>query len=150
MNNIFQNETDLVQFGYKKFLTNKNDFDEYVVVVASSIKQNVFMQANLENSENFFILNSVQKKLLSMRLCKFENYIMNDNFNLLLKNQFFQPQEVLDGKNICELCLDQPVSIDYALRQKSEDIGSLEGSLVDDIVIGDENLMSYYLQAGLA
>jgi len=64
------------------------------------------MQANLENSENFFILNKVQKKLLSMKLCKYENYILNDNFNLLLKNQFFQPQEVLDGKNICELCLD--------------------------------------------
>jgi len=76
------------------------------------------MQATLENSECYFILNKLLKKLFSMKLCKFENYILNDNFDLLLKDQFFQPQEVLDGKNICELCLDQPINIDYALRQK--------------------------------
>lgn len=105
-----------MQFGYKKFLTNQKDYDEYMVVVAAQFRQEVFMQAALENSECFFILNKVQKKLMSMRLCKYENYILNDNFNLLLRDEFFQPQEVLSGMNLCELCLDRPDSIDYGLR----------------------------------
>lgn len=74
------------------------------------------MRAALENSECYYILSKIQKKLMSMTLCKYENYILNDNFNLLLKDQFFNPQEVLSGKSISELCLDKPEFIDYALR----------------------------------
>lgn len=119
-------------------------------MVAAQFRQDVFMRAFIENSECFYILNKLQKKLLSMRLCKYENFILNDNFNLLLKDEFFQPQEVLSGKNICELCLDQPSSIDYGLRQSIEDIKDLEGSLIDDLVAGDKRLLRYYLDAGLA
>ena len=47
------------------------------------------MKSNFENSESYYVLNKLQKKLLSMRLCKIENSILNENFDLLLKDQFF-------------------------------------------------------------
>ena len=47
------------------------------------------MTCNFENSEAFWVLNKIQKKLLSMQLAKFEYFVLNDDFDMLMRNEFF-------------------------------------------------------------
>lgn len=49
------------------------------------------MKGNLETSEAYYILSKIQKKVMSMQLAKFENYVLTDNFDRLMKEEFFQP-----------------------------------------------------------
>jgi len=73
------------------------------------------MHGNLENNEAYYLLNKVQKKLLSMQLAKFEYFVLNDDFDQLMREEFFQQQEVLEGKTLCELCLNFPKEVGLGL-----------------------------------
>ena len=82
--------------------------DEYILVVSSQFKQRVFMKSNFENSESYYINQKVISKLLSMQLAKFENFVLNDDFDVLMREEYYQSQELLDGKSINDLCLNHP------------------------------------------
>lgn len=116
INNMYQNNSEMLQYGYQKFLTNEDSHDEYILVISCQFRQKVYMNCNLENSEAFYIINKIQKKILSMQLAKFEYFVLNDDFDALMREEFFQAQEVLEGKTICELCLNFPREINYGLK----------------------------------
>jgi len=80
-NNVFNHNSEMLQFGHLKFLTSEDNHEEYVLVVSAQLRQRVYMQGNLENNESYYILNKVQKKLLSMQLAKFESFVLNDDFD---------------------------------------------------------------------
>lgn len=80
----------MLQYGYQKFLTNEDSHDEYILVVSCQFRQRVYMNCNLENSECYYILNKIQKKILSMQLAKFEYFVLNDDFDALMREEFFQ------------------------------------------------------------
>lgn len=71
-NRIFQSETEMLQFGNQKFLTDKNSHDEYLILVSAQLKQKVYMKGNLDTGESYYILSKIQKKVMSMQLAKFE------------------------------------------------------------------------------
>lgn len=95
INNIYHQNSELLQFGHQKFLTNEDNHDEYILVVSVQFKQKVYMRGNFENNEAYYILNKIQKKLLSQQLAKFEYFVLNDDFDALMREEFYQPQEVL-------------------------------------------------------
>lgn len=45
-------------------------------------------------------------------------YLLFNDFEKIKDNDFFQSQEILFGQSICDLCLNDPVSIKKALRIK--------------------------------
>ena len=55
-----------MQFGQQKFLTDKESHDEYILLVSAQLRQKVYMKGNLEPSEAYFLLNKIQKKIMSM------------------------------------------------------------------------------------
>ena len=65
-NKIYHHETELMQFGQQKFLTDKESHDEYILLVSAQLRQKVYMKGNLEPSEAYFLLNKIQKKIMSM------------------------------------------------------------------------------------
>jgi len=48
------------------------------------------MKGNLETSESYFILNKIQKKIMSMQLAKFEYFVLTDDFDKLMRDEFYQ------------------------------------------------------------
>jgi hypothetical protein len=51
------------------------------------------MKLNFENSESYYINQKVISKLLSMQLAKFENFVLNDDFDVLMREEYYQSQE---------------------------------------------------------
>ena len=49
------------------------------------------MRGNFENNEAYYILNKIQKKLLSQQLAMFEYCVLNDDFDQLMREEFYQP-----------------------------------------------------------
>lgn len=139
----------MIQFGHQKFLTNEDNHEEYILVVSCQFRKHVYMNGNFQNNESYFILNKIQKKLLSQQLAKFEYFVLNDDFDRLMREEFYQPQEVLQGKTICDICLNFPKEIGNGLRQKQEVYKSIEGSLAHEISQADEDLLNFYLEIGL-
>lgn len=78
------------------------------------------MEYFFDNSESYWIHHKVIKKLLSMQLAKFEYFVLNDDFEALMREEFYQAQEVLQGKSINDLCLGFPREIAIGLKQPYE------------------------------
>jgi hypothetical protein len=91
INNIYHQNSEMLQFGHQKFLTNEDNHDEYILVVSVQFKQKVYMRGNFENNEAYYILNKIQKKMLSQQLAKFEYFVLNDDFDQLMREEFYQP-----------------------------------------------------------
>ena len=50
-------------------------------MASCQFRQNVYMKGNFENNEAYYIMNKIQKKLLSQQLAKFEYFVLNDDFD---------------------------------------------------------------------
>lgn len=61
------------------------------MVVGSQIRQRVWMENLLDDSETYWVLQKTNKKLLSMHLGRFEQAIMNDDFESLEREVYFNP-----------------------------------------------------------
>lgn len=90
LNNIYHQESDLIQFGHQKFLTDRDSHEEYILLISCQFKQDVYMKSNFENSEAYYTLSKVQRKLMSMQLAKFEYFVLNDDFDALMREEFYQ------------------------------------------------------------
>jgi hypothetical protein len=66
-------------------MINANNHEEYILVTSSQFKQKVYMKNNFENSESNFVHRKTITKLLSMQLAKFEYFVLNDDFEALLR-----------------------------------------------------------------
>lgn len=102
-----------------------------------------------ENSESYYVHHKVIKKLLSMKLAKFEYYVLNDDFEALMREEFYQAQEVLQGKSINDLCLGFPREVAQGLKQNPEQYKKIIGSLVEEVSNGEQGLIENYLKIDL-
>ena len=134
----------MLQFGHQKFLTSEANHEEYILTISAQLKQRVYMHGNLENNESYYLLNKIQKKLLSMQLAKFEYFVLNDDFDQLMREEFFQAQEVLEGKTICDLCLNFPREIGLGLLQEDSVYSRIDGSLIDEVALGELDEIDFY------
>ena len=89
-NKIYHHETEMLQFGQLKFLTDNKSHDEYLVLVTAQLKQKVYMKGNLETGEAYYILSKIQKKVMSMQLAKYEYHVLTDDFDQLMAEEFYQ------------------------------------------------------------
>lgn len=84
-----------------------------------------------------------------MQLAKFEYFVLNDDFEALMREEFYQAQEVLQGKSINDLCLGFPREIAIGLKQPQPQYSSIKGSLIEEISNGEDVMMDCYEQMEL-
>jgi hypothetical protein len=144
INTLFQHTSETIQYGHQKFLTSEDSHDDYILVISSQLRQRVYMDFFFDNSESYFIHSKVIKKLLSMQLAKFEYFVLNDDFEALMREEFYQAQEVLQGKSINDLCLGFPREIAIGLKQPYKQYSNIRGSLIEELSNGEENVMNGY------
>jgi len=149
LNTIYQQQTDTIQYGHQRFLLAEDSHEDYILLISSQLKQRVYMNTLFDNSESFWIHNKVCKKLLSMQLAKFEYFVLNDDFELLMRQEFYQGQEVLEGKSINDLCLTFPREVAQGLKQSVEQFSNIRGSLVEEVCNADLQVQQYYEQLDL-
>lgn len=70
--------------------------------------------------------------------------MLTDDFDKLMRDEFYQAQEVLQGKTICDICLNFPKEIASGLRLDSNEYKQIEGSMIDEICLGDETQIEFY------
>jgi len=112
--------------------------------VSAQLKQKVFMKGNLEACEAYYVLSKIQKKILSMQLAKFEYFVLNDDFDQLMREEFYQAQEVLQGKTICDICLNFPKEIAAGLRLDESKYKRIDGSLIDELCLGAQEKIAFF------
>ena len=144
INTLFQHTSETIQYGHQKFLTSQDTHDEYILVISSQLVQKVQMDHYFDNGEAYFILSKVIRKLLSMQLAKFEYFVLNDDFEALMRDEFYQTQEVLQGKSINDLCLTFPREVANGLKQDHEQYSSIKGSLIEEVSNAEELTMNSY------
>lgn len=108
------------------------------------------MKLNFENSESYYINQKVISKLLSMQLAKFENFVLNDDFDVLMREEYYQSQELLEGKSINDLCLNHPRHVAQGTEQDTAQISSIAGSLAEELCEADERKIDNLKRFGLA
>ena len=72
-----------------------------------------------------------------MRMCTLDFLVLN-TFDDIKNNYFFQSQEILLGKTICDICLNDTPAVHNALRDRKEDNYSCDGSIMDSLVKDDQ------------
>jgi len=149
LNNIYHQQSELIQFGHQKFLINKDSHEEYILIVSCQFKQKVYLKSNFENSEAYWVLSKAQRKLMSMQLAKFEYFVLNDDFDELMREEFYQGQEVLEGKTINDLCLNFPKEVQHGIMKDPTNIGNIRGSLAEELCEQNNELLENLLVLNL-
>ena len=83
---------------------NKDDHEEFLIVISVKINEDAIQMNLLDQQESFKILRTMQEILLAMRKPDLE-YVLLNSFDSLLQLDFFTPQEILFGKSLCDICL---------------------------------------------
>lgn len=47
------------------------------------------MEGNFEPSEAYYVLSKIQRKIMSMQLAKFEYFVLTDDFDQLMRDEFY-------------------------------------------------------------
>ena len=90
VNNLFSYESNIIKIGSKRFELNKDDYEDFLIVVAARINEEVVQKNILDQQESFKILRTMQEILLSMRKPDLE-YVLLNSFESLSKKDFFTP-----------------------------------------------------------
>lgn len=115
MNNIYTYESNIVKIGSKRFEVNRDDYEDYIIVVAAKINDEVVDLNLLDQQETFKILRTMIEIMMYMRKPDLE-YVLLNPFDTLLQKDFFTPQEILYGKSLCDICLSDPSRIKDGLE----------------------------------
>ena len=74
-----------------------------------------------------------------MQPVKFRYVILNSSFEKQKQLGFFTCRESLDGKNMSDICLNDPVAILEALKSSKDQVIDEEEGLIDDILQGQNH-----------
>ena len=66
-----------------------------------------------------------------------------------MKDEFYQAQEVLQGKTICDICLNYPKDIAKALKFDDQNLTRIDGSLIDELCLGNQDKIRFFKDIGL-
>jgi len=80
-----------------------------------------------------------------MALAKFEYYVMNDDFDQMQNGQFYNAQEILDGKSMNDICVNYPSEIAQGLEQEEYTYKHMKGSLIEELCDGNQELIETYI-----
>ena len=83
------------------------------------------------------MLRRATDKLMSMRIPTL-SYIMLKNFDDIKNEDFFQSQELLKGKSICEICINDPYSVTMAVENWEKFSKEQSGSIIHSISSSDK------------
>jgi len=127
-------------------MLDERDVSNYLIVASCQFKNKVYQGEFLDDAESYWVMHKVIKKLLSQNQAKFENYLFNDNFDVIQKKEFFKSQEILDGRSIQDLTVIIPKEVGQGLQQEPEDYKNISGSLIDDLTCSNNELMNTYFK----
>ena len=77
------------------------------------------------------------KNMLTMRVCTLDFLVLN-TFEDMRKDSFFQPQEILCGKSLCDISLNDTLVVQKSLRDRVVDDYVCPGSIMDSLVRDDQ------------
>ena len=75
-----------------------------------------------------------------MKIPTLEYLIMN-NLEDLMKNDFFHTQEFLLGKTICDIALSNPEAVSSSIDLFKPNVFVLKDSILGELLSGEENSM---------
>lgn len=101
---LYTYESSVILTGKQTFNFDEQDRDLNAVVVSSLLRSKIIEQSLFERGEAFTVLQMAQEHVLKMRQPDLELMILQQ-FNDIVKKEFFQSQEILQGKSLCDICL---------------------------------------------
>ena len=71
-------------------MVSQSNIQEYILVVSCQFRQRVYTSDFFDEAESTWVISKVIKKLFTQNQAKFENYLMNDDFDILQRDEFFK------------------------------------------------------------
>lgn len=122
-NNLYTIKTDLSIVGLTKIIFDKEstisddenyNSKEYVLMASCRLRKDIIQKNLLNQDEVYAILSNTSKKMFSMKIPDM-SYLVLNTFEMLKKQYFFQPQLIMGGMNICDICLCDPGTVQQGL-----------------------------------
>lgn len=112
---LFQYESDIVMYGSTQVNFGDCCSSIHAKIMSMSLTPSLIKQNLLDNTEALYILETLSKKIMNMRLPDI-NFIVMNNFEQLKMNFFFQSQQLLQGKSICDICINEMQTVKSSLK----------------------------------
>ena len=135
--NIHKYQSDVVITGSKKFQIDRDDSEQFVIVVSSVLRKKFIETDILDSSEVYKVLSQIELIMLGMRTPDLAFLTLNE-FSDVKETDFFRHQELLKGKSIMEICLSNPDSVKHALANFEGIDEELQGSIIRIICQDDD------------
>ena len=76
-NNLYTYESQVVLVGQKKFQVNRNDQNDYIIIISARISTRIIEKKMFEQYETFSILRGAQEIMIEMRRPDLEYILLN-------------------------------------------------------------------------
>jgi hypothetical protein len=86
-----------------------------------------------DHPEAYWVLQKTLKNVLMMQPARFEHHVLKDDFQELLRTSFFNKQEVLQGRTICDLCVCFPKEVYTGVINPQK----MHSMLIDELTLSD-------------
>ena len=86
------------------------------MVCSVRLRDQIIKGCKLEQGEIHTILQNTWHTLIAMKPLDLAYATLN-SLTDLKKKYFFQPQQILEGKTFCDICLNDPKSIEEGIKQ---------------------------------
>lgn len=96
--------------GSLKYQLNKDKEEEYAYVISVRFRNNQFQKKNLTNNEALYVLEKQSRKLMNMHITDL-TYLALNSYETLLKKNFFKSMDILEGKNICDIAINDYLDV---------------------------------------
>lgn len=102
------------------------------------MRDNITDSFIFDQTETYAMLRKILENILEMRRPDLE-YILLNTFESLIKTDFFNCQEILNGKSLCDICLGTPKMVQQALTYflEQDQEAFIDKTLVAPLIRGD-------------
>ena len=148
-NNIYKYESDVCFLGNKKFELDSDSHGQFATVISSQLRHTLIKNKTLTNQEAYYVLSKSCDHVMGMRIPDLKYIVMN-NFEDLKKKDFFQCQEILDGKSLADICITDPYAVEQAIESWDDEKDLMsKSSVIDHILSGDVIRKKIFIKIGL-
>ena len=113
---LYAYKSDVVFIGTSVVQMDNLDPKKVAMVISAYLRSKLIDLNAFTNQEALHLLQRANNKSMAMRLADLK-YLVTKTFEDIQRTDFFQTQEILEGKSVCDISITDPKSVSKALQQ---------------------------------
>ena len=147
-NNTIKYESDIIKYGHQRFYnidnSNRTSVMSYYNFFAAELKPSFIEEKNLDHCERHIITKTILDQILQMIEFNFANQVTT-TFQNYVDEDYFKTQEMLFGKSMVDIQLNDDNSIKHALNQSNDIIQDNSKTLMFNLLESNPERRQQYI-----